>query len=108
MQTNPETRHANTLNPHPLDHPGTTKILLGWEESEIIADLGPFVLMVAVTADATTPPDARGRIVLHCLPCSKEALDGAFRVVSGKARAQTIKTPSSPSPEPTKEELRRA
>lgn len=96
--------NSHIIPPTILDHQNVTKIMLGPEESEIIAGLGPHVLVLATHADATAPQSARGRIVLNCLPITQAQADGAYRVASGKARAVPIKATVSGLP-PTKESL---
>ena len=76
---------------HPLDHPGVVKILLSRAASEALEAIGPHCLCIATKADCTAPPEAQGRMILHCLPITKEAADGAYRVVSGTHRATRIK-----------------
>ena len=83
------------LESHPLDHPGVVKIALGQSATDALQAIGPHCLIVATMADSTAPEHAQGRMILHCLPCSKEALDGAYRVASGKARPVKLK-PSPP------------
>ena len=86
------------LPPHPLDHPGAIKILLGREASEAIAANGDHHLAVITHPDATSPPEAAGRLVLVCVPLPKQALDDAAAVALGRARVVRIKTPSTSSP----------
>jgi len=78
------------IPPHPLDHPGSIKILLGREASEAIAANGDFHLAMISHPDATSPPEALGRLVLTCLPLDKETLNAATRVALGTARAVNI------------------
>ena len=78
---------------HPLDHPGVVKILLSRAASEALEAIGPHCLCIATKADCTAPPEAQGRMILHCLPITKEAADAAFRVASGMARAVRVKAP---------------
>jgi len=79
---------------HPLDHPGSIKIILRRDASEAIAANGDFHLAMISHPDATSPPEAHGRLILVCLPLAKSVLDAATRVALGKARAVTIKPPS--------------
>ena len=83
------------LPPHPLDHPGSIKILLGREASEAIAANGDFHFAGITHPDATSPPEAHGRLILVCIPLDKAALDAAARVALGRARAMKISTPST-------------
>lgn len=85
--------NSPVLPTHPLDHPGSIKIMLGLEASEAIAANGDYHLAVISHPDATSPPEANGRLILTCLPLSKSALDDAARVALGKARAVTITQP---------------
>ena len=84
------------LPPHPLDHAGTIKIMLGREASEAIAANGDFHLAMISHPDATSPPEASGRLILTCLPLSKASLDAAARVALGKARAVTMRQTAAP------------
>jgi len=90
------------LPPHPLDHPGSIKIMLGREASEAIAANGDFHFAGITHPDATSPPEANGRLILVCLRTDKATLDAAARVALGKARAVTIKPPAQ-SATPAKE-----
>ena len=78
---------------HPLDHPGSIKIMLGREASEAIAATGDYHLAVISHPDATSPPEANGRLILTCIPLAKPVLDGAARVALGTHRAVKITTP---------------
>jgi len=78
---------------HPLDRPGVVKIALGRLASEALAGIGPHCLCIATRADATAPPEAQGRMILHCRPITKEAANDAYRVAAGTHRAAKIKTP---------------
>lgn len=89
---------SGTLPQHPLDWPGSIKIMLGRHASEAIAANGDFHLAMISHPDATTPPEADGRLILVCLPLAKSALDAATRGALGKARAVTIKPPTKSSP----------
>ncbi len=81
------------LPPHPLDHPGSIKIMLGRESSQAIAANGDFHLAVISHPDATKPPEANVRMILTCIPLDKVALNAAARVALGKARAVTVTQP---------------
>jgi hypothetical protein len=80
---------------HQLDHPGAIKIALGVEESAAINANGRYHLAMISRGDATTPADARGRVVLTCLPLPIEVLNQATRVALGKARAVSVKPPQA-------------
>jgi hypothetical protein len=82
----------SVLPSHSLDHPGVVKIALSAAASEALAAVGENHLLLATKADATAPDAMRGRMIVLCLPCSREAADAAFRVATGKARAVTIRT----------------
>ena len=79
------------LPPHPLDHPGAIKIMLGREASAAIMSNGDYHLAVISHPDCTSPPEALGRLILVCVPLPKDALDAATRVALGKCRAVKIK-----------------
>lgn len=83
--------HGNMKTPilpaHPLDLPGSIKIMLGREASEAIAANGDFHLAAVTYPDATSPPEANGRMILICLPCSKDALNDAYRAATSKKQA---------------------
>ncbi len=78
---------------HPLDNPRTVKIALGQTASEALANLGP-CLVIAIKADSTAPEAAQGRMILHCMPITKELSNDAYRVARGTHRAVKIKKPS--------------
>jgi hypothetical protein len=82
------------IPPHPLDHPGVTKIALSLAASEALVAIGPHCLVIASRADCTAPEWAHGRMILLCLPLDKESADAAVSVALGKARAVAIKQPS--------------
>lgn len=87
----PDSRGTGRLNPvlppHPLDHPGVVRIALGFAASEALKGLGKHVLIIGAMADATAPEHAQGRMVLHCLPITKQAADDAYKVAKGSHRA---------------------
>lgn len=95
-----------TLSAHPLDQPGVVKIVLGQTASDALHGLGKHVLVVATMAESTSPPEAQGRMILHCLPVNKQAADDAYRVASGSHRAaktkpaSTIARANHPTPKP--------
>lgn len=76
---------------HPLDRPDVVKIALGRLASDALAAVGPHCLVIATMADSTAPAVAQGKMVLLCLPCSKEQLDAAYQVASGQKRAVPIR-----------------
>jgi len=84
------------LPPHPLDHPGSIKIMLGREASEAIAANWDYHFAGITHPDSTSPPEAHGRLILVCIRTDKATFDAATRVALGKARAVTIKPSSLP------------
>jgi len=82
---------------HPLDHPGVIKILLGRAASETIKASGDYHFVVITKSDCTCPPESADRLILICLPVSKDTANDASRVALGKAAAKPIR----PSHEPT-------
>lgn len=76
---------------HPLDHTGCIKILLGQTASDAIAANGDYHLAIITHPDATSPAEANGRLVLICLPITKQAADNAYMVAKGTHRAARIR-----------------
>jgi hypothetical protein len=66
------------------------KLALGQSSTAALQSLGPHFLCIAAMADSTAPAHAQGRMILHALPCTKDQLDGAYRVASGSHRAVKI------------------
>lgn len=85
------TSKSPILPPNPLDHPGVVKIALGQSASDALTALGPHCLVIASKTDSTAPEAARGRMVLLCLPLTKDAADDAFRAATGRMRAVKVK-----------------
>jgi hypothetical protein len=85
------------LEPHPLDSENVVKLALGQSSTAALQSLGPHFLCIAAMADSTAPEHAQGRMILHALPCTKDQLDGAYRVASGTHKAAKI---SQPKPVP--------
>jgi hypothetical protein len=79
------------IPPHPLDHAGSIKIMLGREASAAIAANGDFHLAMISRPDCTSPPEAHGRLILVCVSLDKATLNAATRVALGKARAVATK-----------------
>ena len=78
--------------PHrPLDHPHVTKFALGQSISEILAQSGKYHLLITAPSDSTTPKPLQGRRIIHAMSCTREQLDGAYRVASGSHRAVKIR-----------------
>ena len=96
------------IPPHPLDRPGVVKIMLGQLASDAVAALGEHCLVITSKADGTAPEGAQGRMILHCLPWTQDALNAAYRVASGSHRATRIKVKPSPSAPLTPKQLRTA
>jgi hypothetical protein len=80
-----------TLPPHPLDHPGTVKLLLSQAASDALEAAGRYFLILAARADCTAPQEAQGRMILLCQPLDKDTADAAARVALGKAKAVNLK-----------------
>lgn len=79
----------NPVLPPPLDRPGVVRVMLGQAASDALKGLGKHLLILAAPADSTTPAEAQGRMVLHCMPITKERADAAYAVATGKMRAVT-------------------
>ena len=92
MTPSPVIRH------HPLDHPGSIKILLSRAASEALAANGDYHLALVSHPDATSPPESAGRLILVCVPLTKEAADNAARVALGTMTARPIRKPHKPAP----------
>lgn len=84
--------NSPVLPPHPLDNPGVTKIALSHAASEALEAIGPHHLVIATKADATAPAHAQGRMVLLCLPLTKELADAATSVALGRAVPKKLRT----------------
>ena len=99
----------STLNPHPLDHAGVTRIVVSDDLAEVLESVGRHCLIVSTRGDNTCPPDMLGKPILCCFPVEPATADDLWRVARGKARAVTIKEapPAKPS-NPTAGELKRA
>jgi hypothetical protein len=83
------------IKPHPLDHPGSVKILLGREASEAISANGDYHLAIITYPDATSPTEAHGRMILICLPVPLQTLNAATRVALGKMVATKPRKPAT-------------
>jgi hypothetical protein len=83
------------LPPHPLDVPGTLKILLGQTASDLIAAHGDQFFAVISHPDATSPAESAGRMILTILPTDKRFATAACNVALGTHRAVRIKTPKA-------------
>lgn len=77
---------------HPLDHPGVVKILLSESASAALAAVGLHHRVIATKADATALAHAQGRMVLLCLPLTKELADAAASVALGRAVPKKLRT----------------
>lgn len=80
---------------HPLDLAGVVKIRLSMAASDALRAVGQHHLVLVAEADATAPAEVRDRMVLHCLPLTKERADDAAGVALGSHKATKIKTASS-------------
>ena len=80
---------------HPLDHPGSLKILLGREASAALAAHGDHFMAIVTHPDATSPIESAGRLILTCLPCAKDSINAACRVAMGEAVARPIRRPAT-------------
>lgn len=100
----PESAISGALPRHPLGHETVVKIALGETASKALEAIGPHVLVIATPADATAPPELRGRMVLHCMPIPAERADDAYRVAKGlspaKAPRGRAKSPKAQNPTP--------
>lgn len=83
-----------------LEHPGSIRILLGQAASDAIAANGDFHLAAITHPRPTDPPEAMGRLVLVCIPTTKQRLDEAARIVLGTHRAVKISKPTTKPPTP--------
>lgn len=92
--------NSPVLPRHPLDHDNVVKICLGQSASDALRALGAHCLVFASPADATAPEAAQGRMILLCVPITKELGDAAYQVASGKMRA--VKPRSTPKSHTTK------
>jgi hypothetical protein len=89
---------AQVIPRHPLDHPGSIKVLLGRAASHAIAANSDFHMAAIVRPDCTAPADHGGRLVLHCLPATAEQLDLCYGILRGTHRAVRIKSPTASKP----------
>lgn len=80
---------------HPLDHPGSIKILLGQTASELLASLGDWHVATISHPDATSPPEAAGRMILICSPMNRETAIDVGRVIVGSHVVKRIAKPAT-------------
>lgn len=85
--------NSPVLPSHPLDAPGVVKVVLGQSASDALKGLGRHCFIVATMADSTAPEAAQDRMILHCLPITRERADAAYNVATGKMRAVTPRAP---------------
>jgi len=98
VQSPPSASATSSVCPrHPLDLPGTIKIMLGKAASEILEAHGETFLATISHPDCTSPPEAQGRMILTALPASKAVINAACRVALGKAPVKPIKACQSQS-----------
>lgn len=83
------------LPPEPLSHPGTIRVLLGQEASDAIAANGDQHMACVIYPNAASPPEHHGRLILVCVPTTKERLHDAQRVALGTHKAVRIPTPKA-------------
>lgn len=76
---------------HPLDVPGSMKIILGQTASDLIAAHGEYFYGSIRRPDATSPPEADGRLVLVVIPMSREQAMDAGGVAVGTHTAKRIR-----------------
>lgn len=83
---------------HNLDVPGSIKILLSKAASDAIAANGDYHIAFISHPDCTSPPESHGRMILACVPASRDRLNAACRVIRGTHRAAPIRKPVAPAP----------
>lgn len=71
------------------------KIMLGQTASDALKAIGPHHLAIITRADSTAPPQARGRLLILCLPLTAEKANDAFQVATGRAKALKTKKPAT-------------
>lgn len=91
----PVPRIGSQAQPDPLATPGLLRFLLGPTASAMLADAGEFF---TIQAKQSPRPEDGGRFILFALPVDKDTADASARVALGKARAVTIKTPTTSKP----------
>ena len=79
------------IPPHPLDQPGVVKIALSQASTDALTALGRHCLVIAAKADSTAPESLQGRMILYCLPITRELADDAYHVALGTHRAVKVK-----------------
>lgn len=79
------------IPPHPLDVPGSMKIILGQTASDLIAAHGEYFYASIRRPDATSPPEADGRLVLIVIPMSREQAMDAGGVAVGTHTAKKLR-----------------
>jgi len=89
------------IKPHPLDVAGSIKIMLGQAASDILAAHGDCHFAIISHPDATSPPEASGRLILTCLPLPRQTLDNATRVALGTMAATRSRKPATAGTAPT-------
>jgi hypothetical protein len=90
---------------HPLDVPGSIKLILGQTASDLLAAHGDYLVAVIVHPDATSPPESAGRMILVCLPTDKGTAVDVCNVALGthiakKAKPATTATPAAKTAQP--------
>lgn len=82
---------SEILPPHPLDVPGSIKVILGREASETIAAHGDQFIAIISHPDSTSSSEATGRMILTVVPVPKQLLQDACNVALGKLKASKPK-----------------
>ena len=83
---------------HQLDHPGVVKVMLSAAASDALRSAGKYHLVLVAQADCTAPAEAQGRMILHCVPLSRELAQAASDVALGRAIARRKKPAKITSP----------
>jgi len=91
----PKQTFSLILPRHPLDIDGVVKIALGSAASAALRAIGPRHLCITTESDATAPPEAHGRLVLVCLPLTRERAFDVSRVALGSHKAVRVNPPAS-------------
>jgi len=86
---------------HCLDHDGAVKVLLSAAASDALRAIGPHHLCITSEPDATAPPGAHGRLVIMCLPLTRERAHEAALVALGRMVARRVKSSPPPATSPT-------
>lgn len=94
-----KTINSNPILPrNQLDHENVMKILLSERASEALRAAGEYYLAIVTAPDATAPTEAHGRLVLVCVPLTKERAHDASLVALGRMDARRVKPVKLPPP----------